>query len=114
MKHTDSTTSPHSAPRHTQWWFALVLLLVLVVMQSRGLTLEPLAEQLLSVNESNAEQLLLPASVGGDDQPCTLIPATLTVNTVKSPEVVEIYPEQSQPSSIRWVAPSPRAPPTLS
>ncbi|WP_299197158.1 hypothetical protein [uncultured Amphritea sp.] len=113
MKHAESTTLPLTATRLTQWWLALLLLLVLIVMQSRVLPLETLAKQLLSVNESNAEQFLLPAPVDDEDQPCDIVLSTAPHYALLSPDSIRVYSEKSPLPSTRWVTPSPRAPPTF-
>ncbi|WP_417225102.1 hypothetical protein [Amphritea sp.] len=111
MKHIDSITSPQPT-RTSQYGFALMLLLVLIAMQSRGLALEPLASQLLSVNESISEQMLLPATNGDNDQPCLLV--STTNHTLRFNPPTEQQETPFHPSNPRWIAPSTRAPPVFS
>ena len=92
----------------------LVLLLGLIAVQSQALMSETLGKQLLSVSECNAEQLLLPASDGGDDQPGDIALSSVSLTAPSLPGLVEVDSKPSLLFSTRWVAPSPRAPPTLS
>ncbi|RTE66579.1 hypothetical protein EH243_05680 [Amphritea opalescens] len=90
-----------------------MLLLVLIEMQNRGLILEPLASQLFSVNQSNALQALLPATID-DDQPGGLVLTTNHDPRQSGSVIVQTDSDSSHPASPRWIAPSPRAPPFLS
>ncbi|WP_091361166.1 hypothetical protein [Amphritea atlantica] len=114
MKHALSISSS-SAMRHSrQRWFALLLLLVLMAMQSRIQLFEPLAEQLISVNDGiGCEQLLL-TDVDSGDQPCDLLPVTETNIALQSPGFFPLSIEVPLTSSVRWTIPSTRAPPAFS
>ncbi|MBN0986452.1 hypothetical protein [Amphritea pacifica] len=115
MKHAVSISSS-SAMRHPhQRGVALLLLLVLMAMQSRILLLEPLAEQLISVNDGiGYEQLLLTNSADSGDQPCDLLPVTEINTALQSPGFSLLSIEAPLTSSARWTTPSTRAPPAVS
>jgi hypothetical protein len=113
MKHMTCITSSQEKHRQIHFGLACMLLLVLIEMQSRGLIREPLASQLLSVNESNALQVLLPDAID-DDQPCNLVLTTNNDLRRLGSVIAQTEIDPSHPARPRWIAPSPRAPPVLS
>ncbi|MDO6562701.1 hypothetical protein Q4488_04825 [Amphritea sp. 1_MG-2023] len=111
MKHAVSINSSYSAQRTINIGFAFLLLLTL--MHSHVLTLEPLSEQQLSANETHVEQMLQPMVSGDDDQPSYVVVSVthyqwLTAATV----LADKQYHHLLPS--RWMVPSTRAPPIFS